>query len=114
VDQARFAEERAEAMLKRADSAIDLEVRKAWLDLRAASQRLEVSTAAVAEAEEAHRIVQNRYEAGLTTVTELLRSDTALAEARTRRLAAIYDLRVAAATLEHAAGSLTAASPVVN
>jgi outer membrane protein TolC len=114
VDQARFAEQRAEALLRRADSAIQLEVRKAYLELRAASQRLEVAAAAVAEAEEAHRILQNRYEAGLTTVTELLRSDTALAGARTRRLAAVYDLRVAAAALEHAAGNLTAESPVVN
>ncbi len=114
LDQARFAEERAEALLKRADSAIQLEVRKAYLDVRAAAQRLEVTTVAVAEAEEAHRIVQNRHVAGLTTVTELLRSDTALSAARTRKLAAVYDLRVAAAALEHAAGSLTADSTVVN
>jgi outer membrane protein len=114
VEQARFAEERAEALLKRADSAIYLEVRKAYLELRVASQRIEVASAAVAQAEEAHRILQNRYEAGLITITELLRSDAALASARTRRLAAVYDLRVAAAALEHAAGTLTANSPVVN
>lgn len=114
LDQARFAEERAEALLKRADSAIQLEVRKAYLDVGAAAQRLEVTAAAVAEAEEAYRIIQNRHAAGLTTVTELLRSDTALSAARTHKLAAVYDLRVAAVTLEHAAGSLTADSAVVN
>ena len=114
VEQARFAASRAEALRKRADSAIELEVRKAYLDLKAAAQRVEVASAAAAEAEEAHRIVQNRHQAGLTTITELLRSETALAAARTRRMAAIYDQRVAAAALEHAAGTLAADAAVVN
>jgi outer membrane protein TolC len=114
VDQARFAESRAEALRMRADSAIHLEVRKAYLDLRAAAQRVEVASAAAAEAQEAHRIIQNRHNAGLTTVTELLRSAAALAAARMRRLAAVYDERVGAAALEHAAGTLAADSPVVN
>jgi outer membrane protein TolC len=114
VEQARFAESRAEALRKRADSAIQLQVRKAYLDLRAAVQRVEVASVAAAEAQEAHRIIQNRHQAGLTTVTELLRSEAALAAARTRRLAAIYDRWVAAAALEHAAGTLTAEAAVVN
>jgi outer membrane protein TolC len=114
VQQARFAELRAEALRKRSDSAIHLEVRKAYLDLQAAAQRVEVATAASAEAEETQRIIQNRHESGLTTVTELLRSETALAAARTRYLAAVYDQRVAAAVLEHAAGTLMADSAQVN
>jgi outer membrane protein TolC len=114
VEQARFAESRADALRKHADSAIHLEVRKAYLDLRAAAQRVEVASAAAAEAEEAHRIIQNRHQAGLITVTELLRSETALAAARTRRLAAVYDQRVAAATLDHAAGTLAADSALLN
>lgn len=114
VEQARFAESRAAALRKRADSAIQLEVRKAYLDVRAAAQRVEVASAATAEAEEAYRIIQNRHQAGLTTVTELLRAETALAVARTRRLSAIYDYRVAAAALEHAAGTLVAGAALVN
>jgi outer membrane protein TolC len=114
VEQAHFAETRAEALRKRADSAIELEVRKAYLDVRAAAQRVEVASAAAAEAQEAHRIVQNRHQAGLTTVTELLRSETALAAARTRRMAAIYEQRVAAAALEHAAGTLVAGAALLN
>jgi len=114
VEQARFAEFRAEALRKRADSSIQLEVREAYLDLRAAALRIEVASAAAAEADEAHRIIQNRHQAGLTTVTELLRSEAALAAARTRRLAAVYDHRVAAAALEHAAGTLAADSTLLN
>jgi len=114
VEEAHFAEARAEALRKRADSAIRLEVLKAYLEERSAAQRVEVASAAAAEAEEAHRIIQNRHQAGLTTVTELLRSETALAAARTRRLAAVYDHRIAAAALEHAAGTLAADSALVN
>jgi len=114
VEQARVAESRADALRKHADSAIYLEVRKAYLDLSAAAQRVEVASAAAAEAEEAHRIIQNRHQAGLITVTELLRSEVALATARTRRLAAVYDHRVAAAALEHAAGTLAADSALLN
>jgi outer membrane protein len=114
VEQARFAAFRAEALRKRADLAIQLEVQTARQDLIAAEQRIDVASAAAAEAEEAHRIIQNRHQAGLTTITELLRSETALAESRTRRLAAIYDHRVAAATLEYAAGTLTAQAAIVN
>ena len=114
VEQARFAESRAEALRKRADSAIHLEVVKAYLARSAAAQRVEVASAAAAEAEEAHRIIQNRHEAGLITVTELLRSEAALAAARTQRLAAVYDHRIAAAALEHAAGTLSVDSALVN
>jgi len=114
VEQARFAESRAEAMRKHADSAIHREIRKAYLDLSAAAQRVEVASAAAAEAEEAHRIIQNRHQAGLITVTELLRSEVALAAARTRRLAAVFDHRVAAAALDHAAGTLSSDSAVLN
>ena len=114
VEQARFAESHAEALRKRADSAIHLEVLKAYLALRAAAQRVEVASAAAGEAEEAHRIIQNRHQAGLITVTELLRSEVALAAARTLCLAAVYDHRIAAAALEYAAGTLAADSALVN
>jgi len=46
-------------------------------------------------------------------VTDLLRNETAVMESRTRRLAAIYDQRVAAAMLELAAGILSEDSDVL-
>jgi len=70
--------------------------------------------AAQAEAEETLRISQNRYEAGLSTVTDLLRVETALLETRTRYAAAVHDQRVAAAMLELAAGTLSVDSEVLN
>ena len=87
---------------------------RAWAGVSAAQQRIEVAQAAVAEAEESLRITQNRYQAGLGTVTDLLRTETAVLEARTRRLAAVHDQRIAAGMLEMAAGTLGPDSEVLN
>jgi len=117
-DRARLAEaqasaDAAKARERAADQAIRLEVFQAWADAQAAAERLAVGAAAVAESEESLRIVKNRFGSGLTTVTELLRSETALLDARTRYLAAIHDQRIAAAQLELAVGTLSADSEVL-
>ena len=118
-DKARIEEssrwmERAHADEQRVDSAVRLEVRRAWANLRASVERIEVAKVAVAEAEESLRITQNRYEAGMSNVTDLLRNETAVLESRTRYLAAVHDQRLAAANLELAAGRLTPDSEVLN
>jgi outer membrane protein len=114
IAESTFALRRATADQERAASAIRLQVRRNLADLRAAQQRIEVAGAAVAEAEESLRITQNRYDAGISTVTDLLRTESAVLEARTRRLAAIHDQRIAAAMLEMAAGTLNPDSEVLN
>jgi outer membrane protein TolC len=119
ADKARISEntqlvKRAASDEQRTESAIRLQVRRAFAGLQAAQQRIAVAQASVAQAEESLRITQNRYQAGLNTVTDLLRNETAVLESRTRYLAAIHDQRVAAALLELAAGRLTADSEVLN
>jgi outer membrane protein len=119
ADRARIAAAtqelcRAEAERERAGSGIRLEVRRAHADLRAAGQRIAVAEAAVAEAEESLRITQNRYAAGLANVTDLLRTESAVLESRTRQLAAVHDQRIAAVALELAAGRLAESSEVLS
>jgi outer membrane protein TolC len=114
IEESRHWMERARADEQRADSAVRLEVRRAWADLRAAEQRIEVAKAAVAEAEESLRITQNRYEAGMSDVTDLLRNETAVLESRTRYLAAVHDQRIAATMVELTAGRLSPDSEVLN
>ena len=97
----------ARAQQKQTDSAVQLQVRRAFADLQAAQERIGVAEAAVAQAEESLRITRNRYQTGLTTVTELLRNETATLETQTNRLEAIYQQRVAATALELAAGTLS-------
>jgi outer membrane protein TolC len=114
IEESKFAQQRSSAEAARTDSAIRLQVHRAYADLHAATQRIEVAQASVAEAEESLRITQNRYEAGISNVTDLLRTETAVLEARTRHLAAVRDQRIAAAMLELAAGTLTPDSAVLN
>jgi outer membrane protein TolC len=114
IEESRRFLERAHADKQRVDSAVRLEVRRAWAGLRAATQRIEVAKAAVAEADESLRITQNRYQAGMSNVTDLLRNETAVLESRTRHLAAVHDQRIAAAMLDLASGRLTPNSEVLN
>ncbi len=107
IEESKFDQQRSSAEAARTDSAIRLQVQRAYADVHAATQRIEVAKASVAEAEESLRITQNRYEAGFSNVTDLLRTETAVLDARTRHLAAVRDQRIAAAMLELAAGTLT-------
>jgi len=114
IEENKFLLRRSEAEQERAGSTIRMQVRRAHADLRAAQQRIQVAQASVAEAEESLRITQNRYEAGMSNVTDLLRTETAVLEARSRYLAAIHDQRIAATMLDLAAGTLSADSETLN
>lgn len=94
-------------------SGVQMEVRKAYLDANAAAQRAAAARDASDQAKESLRIVQNRYETGLTTATELFRAQTARLEAITVYLSALQDWQVARAQLERAAGVLTPDSQLV-
>lgn len=116
--RARISESKANLTRRQAEqeqtsSSLRLEVRRAQSALRSAQERIVVSAASIAAAEESLRIIQNRYAAGLNTVNDLLRSESALLEARSRHAAAIRDQRLAAVLAEHAAGSLNLESAVL-
>ncbi|HXE75470.1 MAG TPA: TolC family protein [Candidatus Xenobia bacterium] len=116
--QARLARERAvqdrfAALRARAESALRLEVRRAYFDQEAARQQVEVARASVAQAQESLRIIQNRYEAGLTTVTDLLRAEEDATRSQTQYWEAVYRWLTSYANLELARGTLSPQSPVV-
>jgi outer membrane protein len=114
IDAGNFALRRGATEEERTGSAIRLQVRRAYADLRSSEARIEVAKASVEESHESLRIIQNRYGAGMSTVTDLLRAETAVQEARTRYLAAVHDQRIAAVMLEMAAGRLTPDSEALN
>ena len=118
ADEAKLAESRLQqkrtlAMQAHLAQAIRHQVQKAFLDLETASQRIAVSQQAVSQAEESGRIIRNRYEAGLATVTDLLRAETALTAAKGNYLRAVFDQRVGAANLDLQVGRLSPESRVV-
>jgi outer membrane protein len=110
VGESRHQLAAAEADALQATAGVRFEVRQAWLRWNAVGERLDVARASVAEAEESLRITRDRYENGLSTVTDLLRTETALLGAKTNYLAALFGQRAAALQLEAARGTLTPAS----
>lgn len=104
---------RAESARKMAEDNIRLDVRKAWLDHDASRQMLEVSRASVNQAEESLRMIRDRYESGLATITDLLRAEDAGRTSRMNYWQSVYRNIVSDAALELAAGELTPQSRVV-
>jgi outer membrane protein TolC len=114
--KARIAQARAEAELAANErehlaNQIRLEVVRAYQEYVSARERLVVAERIISHAAEALRIVQDRYHEGLTTITEVLRAETALVRARLSLLAARYDHYVGYANVLLATGRLTDVEP---
>jgi len=82
--------------------ALDFEVEQARLDLKAADERLTVSSKTVEQAEESAKLTRGRFEQGLALSTQLIDSETALLAARVRLAEAESDQRIAVAALRKA------------
>jgi outer membrane protein len=109
----RAVQERVAAAKEMATDAVRLEVRRAYYDLDAARQQLDVAHASISDSQESFRINQNRYESGLSTITDLLASDQAARRAQTDYWEALYRFYTSYANLELASGSLNSESAVV-
>lgn len=110
---AGYRQAQAKAQAEQMAAAVKLQVREAYLNLTTARQRVEVSRKSRSEAEESLRIIQNRYEAGLATITDLLQVETAHTSAQKNYLNALFDYRISYAALELATGELAPDSPAV-
>jgi outer membrane protein TolC len=106
IDQARAAQSLAEAEQEQLANQIRYEVVRAYQNYVTARDRMEVVSRVTAQAAETLRITQDRYHAGLTTMTELLLAETALVRARASVLAARYDQYVGYASVLLATGRL--------
>ena len=107
IEQARAGTEAVRARAQYQANSIRLEIAQSYQMFNTSRDRLEVASTAVEQAMEALRIVQDRHESGLTTITEVLRAQTALLGAKMNLLAAQYDLYLSFAKTKLAAGSLT-------
>ena len=109
----RALQERVTAMKQVASDGVRLEVRRAYYNLDSARQEVEVARAAIAQAQESLRINQNRYDGGLTTITDLLGAEEATRRSQTDYWEAVYRFHTGYANLELASGTLNPQSPVV-
>jgi outer membrane protein TolC len=82
--------------------SLDLEVERAKLDLKTASERLVVTDQSVAQAAESAELTRARFEQGMALATQLIDADTALVAARVRRAEAEADQRIAVAAVRKA------------
>jgi outer membrane protein TolC len=113
LSRQRALQERVTAMRQAAGDGVRLEVRRAYYDLDSARQETEVARAAIAQAQDSLLINQNRYDGGLTTITDLLSAEEATRRSQTDYWEAVYRFHTSYANLELASGTLNPQSPVV-
>lgn len=106
-------QEKAAATSEMGADAVRLEVRRAYYDLDGARQQIDVARTSVADAQEGLRINQNRYDSGLSTITDLLVAEDAARTSQMDYWEALSRYYIGYASLELADGSLNVQSPVV-
>jgi outer membrane protein TolC len=109
ADKARLAEAREQAARRRferdkAETAARLAVHVALAGLEAAHASEAVGRTAVEQARESHRVIRDRYEAGLTDAASLLRAAEAVTLAETQQTTATVAVLTETAALERALG----------
>ncbi len=88
------------------DARLALEVRQCLLDLAASRAALSASNEAVAAATEAHRVVAERFSAGVATSTDVLDAQLALVQAELERTRLMAEQRINEARLLRSVGKL--------
>jgi outer membrane protein TolC len=113
IAREKAAEERAAEMRDACRDEIRREVRKAYYEYDAARQQVEVAQVAIAQADESLRIHRNRYEGGLSTVSDLLQVEEAAHRAKADYWQAVYRVQTSYARVELATGTISQSSLVV-
>ena len=104
VEEARGNLMAAQARLDSTKLTVTSEVAQAYLNLKTAEQRAVTAEAEVANAAEAVRLTEGRYQSGLGTFIDVLDAQTALVTADTNRVNARSAVNQARAALAHAIG----------
>jgi outer membrane protein len=113
LSRQRALADKVAALKQAAGDSVRLEVRRAYYDVDASRQQVELARVAIDQAKESLRINQDRYESGLTTISDLLGSEEANRRSQTDYWEAVYRLRTSYANLELASGTLGPQSVVV-
>ncbi len=113
LSRERALAEKIGAFKQAAADRVRLEVRQAYYEQDSSRQQVGVAKAAIAQAQESLRINQDRYDAGLITITDLLGAEEAARRSQADYWSAVYQFRISYANLELASGTLTPQSPVV-
>jgi len=104
IREAEFNLKQINAILQGMKQRICGETRQAFFNARSAWERIQVAQSAIGQSKESLRIVKNRYNSGLFTITDLLDVEVVVQQSLTNHLKAVHDYRAAIAHLELAAG----------
>lgn len=104
VSAAKAKLEKAKEAYAQTIDTVELQVQEAYLNLKAAEQKIQSTHAAVEAGQEDFRIKTLRYRSGVGTNVDVLDAETALATARNNYVDALYNYNLSIATLEKAMG----------
>jgi outer membrane protein TolC len=104
MHKSRFNVARMEALVESLRLNIRVDVENSLNELETARSYFQIAGEAVAQSEEALRIISDRYEAGLSDRVELLGAEVDLTNSRVRRDKALYQYHLARAMLRQASG----------
>jgi len=106
MTEADHARRRATAERESVERRIEVDVRGALAQLATARAREEAGRASLMQARESQRIIRDRYDGGLATMTDVLRAAEAALEAESRATTAEMDVILQTVALERALGRL--------
>jgi outer membrane protein TolC len=106
VDRARATQSEMAAKVKRAEQEVVYKVSESYKKAAEAQNRVVSLQLNVEQAEEAARLIRQRHEGGVATITEVLVSETQLLKAKADLIAARQDVNVQRATLRMLVGEL--------
>jgi TolC family type I secretion outer membrane protein len=104
VDQATADANNARLGYQQAKDMATLDARQSYLSLKESEERIRAAEKALEQAREGMRLAQVRYRGGVSTQLEVLDAQTALTQAETNYVNALYDYQIALAKLERAVG----------
>ena len=105
IEEAEAERDIALLNVKKEEESIDLNLRKAYLNMREAEQRFTSTGDAVRQAREDYHIANERYRAGEGILLDIIDAQTALATAETNAISARYDYARYRAQVENLMGT---------
>ena len=106
VDMANAAALEKKSALRSEENKTRLEVLTAWHKMEIANKQVDFNLLAVQQANEAQNLILKRYKGGVSTMTEVLATQTQLDKARAELVSAKYDVNVFKAKIRLVTGTM--------
>ncbi|HQR96150.1 MAG TPA: TolC family protein, partial [Thiotrichales bacterium] len=106
VDMARSSQAELAAQLRQQEQELSFKVSEAYKKMTEAKQRAQSLAINVEQADEAQRLVRQRHEGGVATITEVLVSETQLLKAKADLISARHEVSTQSALVRLLMGEL--------